>query len=146
MEEKLKKYYREIDILELKALVERKLEKTPPTMEYVRNLILDVKLLLRVLLDEEFSLKEDARKDMISALLYFVEPRDSIPDFIPIIGLRDDYKLVRYVKEKHKGGTDLWNPSSSWACPWSAGGKLSRVLLHQRLRRKGGKGIKRANF
>jgi hypothetical protein len=31
MEEKLKKYYREIDILELKALVERKLEKTPPT-------------------------------------------------------------------------------------------------------------------
>jgi len=108
MEEKLKKYYREIDILELKALVERKLEKTPPTMEYVRNLILDVKLLLRVLLDEEFSLKEDARKDMISALLYFVEPRDSIPDFIPLIGLRDDYKLVRYVKEKHKGEIDRY--------------------------------------
>jgi uncharacterized membrane protein YkvA (DUF1232 family) len=102
MKEKLEKYYRDIDTLELKALVEKKLEKTPPTMEYVRNLILDVKLLLRILLDEDFPLKEDARKDMISALLYFVEPRDSIPDFIPIIGLWDDYKLVRHVKEKHR--------------------------------------------
>jgi uncharacterized membrane protein YkvA (DUF1232 family) len=108
MEEKLKRYYRDIDILELKALVERKLEKIPPTMEYVRNLILDVRLLLRLLLDEEFSLKEDARKDMISALLYFVEPRDLIPDFIPIIGLWDDYKLVRYVKEKHREEIDRY--------------------------------------
>ena len=102
MEAKLSKYCREIDTLELKRLVEKKLSKIAPTMEHVRNLILDAKLLLRILLDEDFELEEEAKKDFTCALLYFVENKDSIPDSIPIIGLWDDYKVIRFVKEKHK--------------------------------------------
>lgn len=102
MEEKLRKYYREVSIEELRKLFEKKLRSVPPTMEYVRNLILDVKLLFRILSDEEFQLKEETKKDFISALLYFIEDRDSIMDRIPFVGYWDDYKLVRYVKEKHR--------------------------------------------
>lgn len=102
MEEKLRKYYRDISIKDLRELLEKKLMRVPPTMEYVRNLILDVKMLFRILSDEEFDLKEEARRDFMSAILYFIEEKDSIRDKIPLIGYWDDYKLVRYVKNKHK--------------------------------------------
>ncbi len=108
MEEKLRKYYRDINLQELRRLFEEKLSKVPPTMEYVRNLLLDVKLLFRILYDQDFDLKEEARRDFISALLYFIEDRDSIPDRIPLIGYWDDYKLVKYVKNKHKEEIDRY--------------------------------------
>ena len=97
MEGKLRKYCREVSPLELKTLVENRLKKISPTMEYVRNLILDVKLILRILLDEEFQLKEEARKDFICALLHFAESKK-----MPFVGLWNDYKVVRFVKEKHR--------------------------------------------
>lgn len=102
MEEKLRKYYRDMDIKELRRLFEEKLSKVPPTMEYVRNLLLDVKLLFRIVSDQEFNLREEARRDFISALLYFIEEKDSLWDRLPLLGYWDDYKLVRYVKNKHK--------------------------------------------
>ncbi len=108
MEEKLSKYYRDIDIKELRKLFEDKLFRVSPTMEYVRNLILDAKMLLRILYDKEFDLKDEARKDFVSALLYFIEDRDSIPDKLPLIGYWDDYKLLRYVKNKHKEEIDRY--------------------------------------
>ncbi len=103
-EKKLQKYktYENINNLDkLKVEFKRKLEKVPPTMEYLRNLILDVKLLYRILIDPEFELKREAREDFIAALWYFIDTRDGIPDWIPMLGYWDDYKLVRYVKEKH---------------------------------------------
>lgn len=108
MEEKLSKYYRDVSIRELRELLEKKLSMVPPTMEYVRNLILDAKLLFRLLSDEEFSLGEEARKDFVSALLYFLEDRDSIRDRIPLIGYWDDYRLIRYVKSKHREEIDRY--------------------------------------
>lgn len=108
MEEKLKRYYRDIDIKDLKKLLENKLSRISPTMEYVRNLILDAKMLFRILYDEEFDLKDEARRDFISALLYFIEDSDSIPDKLPLIGYWDDYKLLRHVKNKHKEEIDRY--------------------------------------
>ncbi|MFN7064733.1 MAG: YkvA family protein [Aquificaceae bacterium] len=108
MEEKLKRYYRDIGIEEFRRLFENKLMSISPTMEHVRNLILDAKLLFRMLSDEDFDLKEEAKRDFVSALLYFIENRDSIPDRIPLIGYWDDYKLLRYVKVKHKEEIDRY--------------------------------------
>ncbi len=103
-EKKLYKYktYENLNNLNrLKEEFRKKLEKVPPTMEYLRNLIIDVKLLYRILTDPEFELKREAREDFIGALWYFIDNKDSIPDWIPMLGYWDDYKLVRYVKEKH---------------------------------------------
>lgn len=65
-------------------------------------------MLMRILSDEEFDLKEEAKRDFISALLYLIEDRDSIPDKIPLIGYWDDYKLLKYVKNKHKEEIDRY--------------------------------------
>jgi len=91
-----------MDIEKLREALKKKLSKVPPTMEHVRNLILDARLLLRILVDPDFDLKEEARRDFIAALWYFIETKDRFPDWLPIIGYWDDYKVVKYVKEKHK--------------------------------------------
>ncbi|RLJ69894.1 uncharacterized protein DUF1232 [Hydrogenivirga caldilitoris] len=104
-EEKLLKYktYENINNLDrLKEEFKKKLEKVPPTMEYLRNLILDVKLIFRILTDPEFKLKREAKEDFIAALWYFIDNRDGIPDWIPMVGYWDDYRLIRYIKEKHR--------------------------------------------
>ncbi|WP_457599846.1 DUF1232 domain-containing protein [Hydrogenivirga sp.] len=103
-EKKLYKYktYENLNNLDrLKEEFGKKLEKVPPTMEYLRNLILDVKLLFRILTDPDFELKRETREDFIGALWYFIDSKDSIPDWIPMLGYWDDYRLVKYVKEKH---------------------------------------------
>ena len=104
MEERLAKFkgYIYKDFHKLRQAFRRKLAEVPPTMEYVRNLILDAKLLFRILSDPNFELKPEAREDFMAALWYFIENKDRIPDWIPIIGYWDDYKVVKYVKEKHK--------------------------------------------
>jgi len=104
-EEKLQRYKTYENVKNLDKLAEefrKKLEKVPPTMEYLRNLILDVKLLYRVLTDPEFDLSWKAKEDFIAALWYFIDTKDGIPDWIPMLGYWDDYRLVKYVKEKHK--------------------------------------------
>lgn len=104
----IERYYRDIDQKELKRIFFKKLGSIPPTMEYVRNLIMNAKLFFRMITDPNFELKEDTKKDFISALLYFIEDRDVIPDWIPMIGLWDDYKLIAYVKEKHREEIDRY--------------------------------------
>ncbi|WP_340690000.1 YkvA family protein [Hydrogenobacter thermophilus] len=98
----LKKYYREVKMEDLRRAFFDKLSSVPPTMEYVRNLILDVKLFFRMLSDPNFDLREETRRDFVAVLLYFIESKDAIPDWIPMLGLWDDYKLARYVKQKHR--------------------------------------------
>ncbi|GAB6065873.1 hypothetical protein JCM9492_09650 [Aquifex pyrophilus] len=96
------------DINKLRQAFKKKLSEVPPTMEYVRNLILDAKLLFRILTDPNFELSQEAREDFMAALWYFIEKKDRIPDWLPIIGYWDDYKVIRYVKEKHKEEIDKY--------------------------------------
>ncbi len=99
---KYKTYENVNNFKRLKEEFDKKLKKIPPTMEYLRNLILDVKLIYRILADPHFNLRTEAREDFMAVLWYFIDSKDRIPDWIPIVGFWDDYKLVRYVKEKHK--------------------------------------------
>jgi len=69
-EKKLHKFktYENLNNLEkLREEFNRKISKVPPTMEYVRNLILDAKMLFRIVTDPDFDLKEEAREDFLSA-------------------------------------------------------------------------------
>lgn len=105
VESRLKRYKTYENLNNMNRLREKfreKLRRVPPTMEYLRNLILDVKLLYRIVTDPNFDLKEEAREDFLAALWYFIDSGDSIPDWIPVVGYWDDYRVVRYVKEKHK--------------------------------------------
>lgn len=48
---------------------------------------------------------------MIAVLLYFVSPIDFIPDFIPILGLTDDFALIMWLFNSLK---DDFNDFEAW--------------------------------
>ena len=52
--------------------------------------------------DEEWSLTEDERNSIRSALYYFVDPEDVIPDHIPGIGYLDDAMYAEIVIQELK--------------------------------------------
>ncbi len=58
----------------------------------------DFKLLLDMLLDENFSLKPTTWATIAGALAYVVLPIDIIPDFIPVLGWLDDIFVLNMVK------------------------------------------------
>ena len=48
---------------------------------------------------------------MIAVLLYFISPIDFIPDFIPILGLTDDFALIMWLFNSLK---DDFNDFEAW--------------------------------
>ena len=64
--------------------------------DYQVILVSDISKLLSILKDLP-ELNEDLKKRIVFALEYFLEELDEIPDSSPLIGLLDDYVLVRWV-------------------------------------------------
>ena len=64
--------------------------------DYQVILVSDISKLLSILKDLP-ELNEDLKKRIDFALEYFLEELDEIPDSSPLIGLLDDYVLVRWV-------------------------------------------------
>jgi len=65
--------------------------------EFVTERIAKLKLLIDMLVDKEWQLKGADRTRVLSALAYFVDPDDLIPDKIPGIGYLDDAIMVELV-------------------------------------------------
>ena len=68
----------------------------PNLFDYQVELVTDISKLLSILKDLP-QLNEDLKKRIVFALEYFLEELDEIPDSLPLIGLLDDYVLVRWV-------------------------------------------------
>ncbi len=68
----------------------------PNLFDYQVILVSDISKLLSILKDLP-ELNEDLKKRIVFALEYFLEELDEIPDSSPLIGLLDDYVLVRWV-------------------------------------------------
>jgi len=68
----------------------------PNLFDYQVILVSDISKLLSILKDLP-ELNEDLKKRIVFALEYFLEELDEVPDSSPLIGLLDDYVLVRWV-------------------------------------------------
>jgi uncharacterized membrane protein YkvA (DUF1232 family) len=58
--------------------------------QYVRKRIGSVQTLISMLEDEAWALPQAHREEVLTALVYFSDPEDLIPDEIEVIGLLDD--------------------------------------------------------
>ncbi len=54
--------------------------------------------LINMLTDRQWLLPDKERKRVRSALLYFADPEDIIPDHVPGIGLLDDAIMIELIK------------------------------------------------
>ena len=58
--------------------------------DFIAERLLQLKTLLEMMKDTEWDLSEVDRERIISAMAYFADPIDLIPDHIPGIGFLDD--------------------------------------------------------
>jgi uncharacterized membrane protein YkvA (DUF1232 family) len=68
--------------------------------EFVRERILKLEQLIRMLDDGEWRLEGQDRARVLNALAYFVDPDDLIPDKLPGIGYLDDAIMVELVVQE----------------------------------------------
>lgn len=70
--------------------------------DFIAERLLQLKVLLDMMKDTEWKLSDDDRERIISAMAYFADPIDLIPDHIPGIGFLDDAMFVEIIiRELH---------------------------------------------
>ena len=52
--------------------------------------------------DDEWQIPTDERTEVLSALAYFSNPEDLVPDHIPVLGFLDDAIMIELVAEEFK--------------------------------------------
>jgi len=65
--------------------------------DFIADRLLQLKVLLEMIRDEEWSIDPEDRSRIVSAMSYFADPIDLIPDHIPGIGFLDDAMFVEIV-------------------------------------------------
>lgn len=65
--------------------------------DFIADRLLQLKVLLEMMRDSEWDMEEEDRARIISAMSYFADPIDLIPDHIPGIGFLDDAMFVEIV-------------------------------------------------
>jgi len=66
--------------------------------ELVRSRVASVTNLIAMVRDVGWGLSDDDRDRVVSALAYFAEPEDLIPDNIPVLGFLDDAIMIDVVE------------------------------------------------
>lgn len=69
---------------------------------FVSDRIKKLETLIAMIHDEEWKIPEEERKDVLSALAYFSEAEDLVPDHIPVLGFLDDAIMIELVAEDLK--------------------------------------------
>lgn len=64
---------------------------------FVSERIQKLETLVAMIEDEEWKIPDEERKDVLSALAYFSDPEDLVPDHIPVLGFLDDAIMIELV-------------------------------------------------
>ena len=70
--------------------------------EFVSDRIKKLEILVAMIEDSEWKIPEEERSDVLSALAYFSDPEDLVPDHIPVLGFLDDAIMIELVAEELK--------------------------------------------
>lgn len=87
------------------ALKAVKGQKVP---KFVTERLNKIGALTKMLKDAEWQLEGDERSNVVSALSYFADPEDMIPDDIPIIGYIDDAIMIELVVRELSNEIDAY--------------------------------------
>lgn len=76
--------------------------------EFVSVRMKKINSLVAMVHDTGWGLTEAERKEILSALTYFCDPDDAIPDHIPVLGYVDDAIMIELVCEELKHELDAY--------------------------------------
>lgn len=69
---------------------------------FVSERIQKLETLVAMIEDSEWKIPEEERADVLSALAYFSDPEDLVPDHIPVLGFLDDAIMIELVADELK--------------------------------------------
>lgn len=75
---------------------------------FVLSRLAQLDTLVAMVEDVQWQIPDEERADVMSALAYFSEPEDLIPDHIPALGYLDDAIMIELVVEDLKGDIDAF--------------------------------------
>jgi uncharacterized membrane protein YkvA (DUF1232 family) len=115
-----------------------------------------IKSLIDMLGDEEWALEGEERRNVVSALGYFADPEDIIPDNIPVIGYIDDAIMIELVVRELSHEIDAYSDfcafrksapkSKSSREEWIASKRRQLYARMRRRRTSSGSGSGRTRF
>jgi len=76
--------------------------------EFVAERLKKLNTLVAMIEDSEWKIPEEERSDVLSALAYFSDPEDLVPDHIPVLGFLDDAIMIELVAEELKDDIDAF--------------------------------------
>jgi uncharacterized membrane protein YkvA (DUF1232 family) len=163
LEEKDLKYFREIMTKAQKAATQKQEEEIIGSAEgmlrdvraanvpaFVVQRLERLERLIAMLQDDEWRLEAQERKDVVTALTYFAEAEDLIPDNIPVLGYIDDAIMIELVVKELTHEIEAFDDFCRYR-EMASKRKDSKVTreewleakrreLHQRMRRRRQKG------
>ncbi len=78
------------------------IKKEAPLPDFVATRIPQLESMIRMLQDDEWKLPERERERLLATFVYFADPEDILPDYIPVIGYLDDVIMIELVvRELH---------------------------------------------
>lgn len=76
--------------------------KNTTVPEFIAQRLMKLDIMIKMVLDEGWAMPDTERKRVLSALAYFSDPEDLIPDEIPGLGFLDDAIMVELVVRELK--------------------------------------------
>jgi len=76
--------------------------------DFIRERLDQIRILTDMLADEGWGMQEVGRKRVLTALAYFNQPEDLIPDHLPGIGFLDDAIMVELMSRELKPEIDAY--------------------------------------
>jgi len=88
---------KQIEIAAMKMMTDARATNLP---KFIEDRFEKLELLINMVSDTEWELEEQERKTILSALAYFCEPEDLIPDHLPAIGFLDDAIYIEIITQE----------------------------------------------
>jgi len=120
--------------------------------DFIRSRLVNLETFIGMLEDEDWALTGPNRERIVTALAYFNEPIDLIPDSVPGIGFLDDAIMVQLVVDELQPDIDAYNDFCDFRRKLAGGRKRAarapdaetslatrRKQLHARMRRRRGR-------
>jgi uncharacterized membrane protein YkvA (DUF1232 family) len=78
------------------------------TPDFVSTRMRKLDTMISMVHDKGWGLTDEERREVLSALTYFCDPQDAIPDNIPVLGFLDDAIMIEMVVEELKHEIDAY--------------------------------------
>jgi len=97
----------EDEVLDAAEAMLEGIEKARPP-EFIGERMVSLRTLIEMMRDQEFALAKEFRGRVVTALAYFANPHDLIPDSVPGLGFLDDAIMVEIVRRELEPEIDAY--------------------------------------